>query len=146
MYPECSHNGVLADMKINEAIDQFTAASPTSQNARKSGAHGYLRRTAKGDPIPVDLYMIQNDVLDALEADGPAGQVKRQAVRLSAASEMLWGHMQTGPKEFNACLKAWGWLCNSAIRGWREVEAMRRSAAVDDVATRKVLEAYDEAD
>jgi len=92
----------------------------------------------------LDLYMIQNDVLDALEADGPAGQVKRQAVRLSAASEMLWGHMQTGPKEFNACLKAWGWLCNSAIRGWREVEAMRRSAAVDDVATNRVLEAYDD--
>ena len=106
-------------MKINEAIDKFTAASPTSQNATRHGAHGYLRRTAKGDPIPVDLYMIQNDVLADMEADGPTGIVKRQALRLSAASEMLWGHMQTGPKEFNACLEAWGWLCNS---GRGEVE------------------------
>ena len=129
-------------MKIDEAIDKFTAASPTSQNATRHGAHGYLRRTDAGEPIPVDLYMIQNEVLADMEADGPSGIVKRQALRLSAASEMLWGHMQTGPKEFNACLKAWGWLCNSAIRGWREVEAMRRSAAVDDVATNKVLEAY----
>ncbi len=106
-------------MKINEAIDQFTAASPTSQNATRHGAHGYLRRTDAGEPIPVDLYMIQNDVLADMEADGPTGIVKRQALRLSAASEMLWGHMQTGPKEFNACLEAWGWLCNS---GRGEVE------------------------
>ena len=118
-------------MKIDEAIDKFTAASPTSQNATRHGAHGYLRRTAKGDPIPVDLYMIQNDVLDALEADGPAGQVKRQAVRLSAASEMLWGHMQTGPKEFNACLKSWGWLVNSSIRAMRELVALQKAAGRD---------------
>ena len=39
MYPESSHNGVLADMKIDEAIDQFTAASRTSQNATCHGAH-----------------------------------------------------------------------------------------------------------
>jgi len=52
--------------------------------------------------------MIQNDVLADMEADGPSGIVKRQALRLSAASEMLWGHMQTGPKEFNACLEVVG--------------------------------------
>ena len=56
-----------------------------------------------------------------MEADGPAGQVKRQAVCLSAASEMLWGYMQTGPKEFNASLKSWGWLVNSSIRAIREL-------------------------
>ena len=30
-----------------------------------------------------------------------------------------------------------------SIRAWRELESLRRSAAVDDVATNKVLEAYD---
>ena len=118
-------------MKIDEAIDQFTAASPTSQNATRHGAHGYLRRTDAGEPIPVDLYMIQNDVLADMEADGPSGIVKRQALRLSAASEMLWGHMQTGPKEFNACLKSWGWLVNSSIRAMRELVALQKSTGRD---------------
>ena len=112
-------------MKLSEATEQFIDETDSKQpsrralNATRHGAHGYLRRTDAGEPIPVDLYMIQNDVLADMEADGPSGIVKRQALRLSAASEMLWGHMQTGPKEFNACLEAWGWLCNS---GRGEVE------------------------
>jgi hypothetical protein len=118
-------------MKVKDCVEQYISSSPTSQNARKSGAHGYLRRTDKGDPIPVDLYMIQNDVLADMEADGPAGQVKRQAVRLSAASEMLWGYMQSGPKEFNASLKSWGWLVNSSIRAMRELVALQKAAGRD---------------
>ncbi len=118
-------------MKIDEAIDKFTAAAPTSQNATRHGAHGYLRRTDAGEPIPVDLYMIQNEVLADMEADGPTGIVKRQALRLSAASEMLWGHMQTGPREFNARLKSWGWLVNSSIRAMRELVALQKAAGRD---------------
>ena len=38
----------------------------------------------------------------------------------------------------------WVWLCNSSIRAWRELQTLRRAAAVDDVATHKVLQVYDE--
>jgi len=70
--------------------------------------------------------------------------VRQQAIRLQTAAELLWRHMMSGADPFNKHIRAWGWLCNSATRGWwREVEAMRRSAAVDDVATNKVLETYD---
>jgi len=31
-----------------------------------------------------------------------------------------------------------------SIRAWRELETLRRSAAVDNVATNRVLEAYDD--
>jgi len=33
-----------------------------------------------------------------------------------------------------------------SIRAWGELEPLRRSAAADDVATNKVLEAYDDED
>ena len=33
-----------------------------------------------------------------------------------------------------------------SIRAWRELETLRRSAAVDNVATNRVLEAYDNTD
>ena len=119
-------------MKIDEAIDQFTAASPTSQNATRHGAHGYLRRTDAGEPIT------SRPIHDPERCTGRYGSrwaiwviVKRQALRLSAASEMLWGHIQTGPKEFNACLKSWGWLVNSSIRAMRELVAFQKAAGRD---------------
>lgn len=58
----------------------------------------------------------------------------------------LGRHMQGNPEQFKSYLKIWGWLCNSAIRACRELESLRRSVAVDDVATNRVLEAYDDED
>ena len=82
-------------------------------------------------------------VADAVE-NGAISQVHRRAIRLQTAVELLWRHMQGNPEQFRSYLKSWGWLCNSSIRAWRELESLRRTEAVDDVATNKVLEAYDD--
>ena len=75
---------------------------------------------------------------------GSISQVRQQAIRFQTPAELLWRHMQGNPEQFKNYLKSWGWLCNSSIRAWRELETLRRSAAVDDVATHKVLQVYDD--
>ena len=77
------------------------------------------------------------------EENGTISQVQRQAIRLQTAAERLWRHMQGHPEQFKSYLKSWGWLCNSSIRAWRELESLRRSATVDDIDTLRVLESYD---
>jgi len=143
-------------MKLSESVEQFidekdkNLADPRGQNAKKSGAFGYLGRTERGDPIPSDLYLVQNEVLEHMEAEGPTGEVKKQALRLSSASEMLWRHMMSGPEEFNKSLRAWGWLCNSAIRAMRELVALQKTVNQDGLdlpsAMARVIDNKDEND
>jgi len=75
---------------------------------------------------------------------GSISQVRQQAIRFQTPAELLWRHMQGNPEQFKPYLKSWGWLRNSAIRAWREVESLRRSAAVDDMIVGQVLKAYDD--
>ena len=117
-------------MKIKEAVEQYISETdsppPQSQNAKKHGAYGYLNRTKDNQPLPMDLYLIQNEVLADMEADGAAGSVKKQALRLSTAAELLWKHMSTDSEQFNKYLKSWGWLVNSSIRAMREYSALNK--------------------
>ena len=118
-------------MKIKEAVEQYISETdsppPQSQNAKKHGAYGYLNRTKDNQPLPMDLYLIQNEVLRDMQADGPAGSVKKQALRLSTAAELLWKHMSSDPEQFNKYLKSWGWLVNSSIRAMREYSALNKT-------------------
>ena len=134
-------------MKISKAVDDFISdneaeIAPQAMNSATHGAYSYLARSAKNKPISADVARVEAEVVANADEGGSISQVRQQAIRLQTAAELLWRHMMSGADPFNKHIRAWGWLCNSAIRGWREVEAMRRSAAVDDVATNKVLEAY----
>ena len=138
-------------MKIKRAVEDYISDEENpipgqALNSTTHSAYSYLARSAENRPLSADVARVEADVVADAEENGAISQVQRQAVRLQTAAELLWRHMMSGADSFNKHIRAWGWLCNSAVRGWREVEAMRRSAAVDDVATRKVLEAYDDED
>ena len=134
-------------MSIKEAVEDYIAdqegeVAPQAMNSSTHGAYSYLSRSSKNMPLSADVAQVEAQVVADADEGGSISQVRQQAIRLQTAAELLWRHMMSGADPFNKHIRAWGWLCNSAIRGWREVEAMRRSAAVDDVATNKVLEAY----
>ena len=95
-------------------------------------------------PLSADVAQVEAQVVADADEGGSISQVRQQAIRLQVASQLLWQHMQANPEQFKNYLKSWGWLCNSSIRAWRELETLRRSAAVGDVATNRVLEAYDD--
>lgn len=120
----------MGKTKIDDAVEQYISEqdnAPQSQNAKKHGAYGYLNRTKNNKPLPVDLYLIQNEVLADMETDGAAGSVKKQALRLSTAAELLWKHMSSDSEQFNKYLKSWGWLVNSSIRAMREYAALNKT-------------------
>ena len=134
-------------MKIKRAVEDYISDEENSipgqaLNSATHGAYSYLARSAENRPLSADVGRVEAEVVAEADEGGSISQVRQQAIRLQTAAELLWRHMMSGADPFNKHIRAWGWLCNSAIRGWREVEAMRRSAAVDDVATNKVLEAY----
>ena len=136
-------------MKISKAVDDYISDEENSipgqaLNSTTHGAYSYLARSAKNKPISADVARVEAEVVAEADEGGSISQVRQQAIRLQTAAELLWRHMMSGADPFNKHIRAWGWLCNSAIRGWREVEVMRRSAAVDDVATNRVLQAYDD--
>ena len=136
-------------MKIRRAVEDFIADKDSSipgqaLNSKTHGAYSYLSRSAENRPLSADIAQVEAAVVADAEENGAISQVQRQAVRLQTAAELLWRHMQGNPEQFKSYLKSWGWLSNSAIRAWRELESLRRSAAVDDVATNRVLEAYDD--
>ena len=136
-------------MSIKEAVEDYIAdqegeVAPQAMNSSTHGAYSYLSRSAKNMPLSADVARVEADVVADAEENGAVSQVERQAVRLQTAAELLWRHMQSNPEQFKSYLKSWGWLCNSSIRAWRELETLRRSAAVGDVATNRVLEAYDD--
>ena len=103
-------------------------ADPRSRNPRKSGAYGYLARTKDGREIPSDLALVESQVIDEVEVDGPLMRIKKQAIRLGTASEILYGYMMTGRDAFKKGLRHWGWLVGAEIRAWREYETLRRSS------------------
>ena len=136
-------------MKIKRAVEDYISDEENSipgqaMNSSTHGAYSYLSRSAKNMPLSADVARVEADVVADAEENGAVSQVERQAVRLQTAAELLWWHMQSNPEQFKSYLKSWGWLCNSSIRAWRELETLRRSAAVGDVATNRVLEAYDD--
>ena len=136
-------------MKISKAVDDFISdneaeIAPQAMNSSTHGAYSYLSRSSKNMPLSADVARVEADVVSDAEENGAVSQVQRQAVRLQTAAELLWRHMQSNPEQFKNYLKSWGWLCNSSIRAWRELETLRRSAAVDDVAVNKVLQVYDD--
>ena len=136
-------------MKIKRAVEDYIADEENSipaqaLNSATHGAYSYLSRSSKNMPLSADVARVEADVVADAEENGAVSQVERQAVRLQTAAELLWRHMQGNPEQFKSYLKSWGWLCNSSIRAWRELETLRRSAAVDDVATHKVLQVYDD--
>ena len=97
----------------------ITKADPRSRNPRKSGAYGYLARTKDGREIPSDLALIESQVIEEVELDGPLMRIKKQAIRLATASEILWGYMNTEREAFDKGLRHWGWLVGAEIRAWR---------------------------
>ena len=136
-------------MKIKRAVEDYISDEENSipgqaLNSATHGAYSYLSRSSKNMPLSADVARVEADVVADAEENGAVSQVERQAVRLQTAAELLWRHMQSNPEQFKSYLKSWGWLCNSSIRAWRELETLRRSAAVGDVATNRVLEAYDD--
>ena len=136
-------------MKIKRAVEDYISDEENSipgqaLNSATHGANSYLARSAENRPLSADVARVEADVVVDAEENGAVSQVERQAVRLQTAAELLWRHMQSNPEQFKSYLKSWGWLCNSSIRAWRELETLRRSAAVGDVATNRVLEAYDD--
>ena len=136
-------------MKIKRAVEDYISdkegeVAPQAMNSSTHGAYSYLSRSSKNMPLSADVARVEADVVADAEENGAVSQVERQAVRLQTAAELLWRHMQSNPEQFKSYLKSWGWLCNSSIRAWRELETLRRSAAVGDVATNRVLEAYDD--
>ena len=135
-------------MKVSDAVEQYCderdraveKASPRTRNNMRHGAFGYLNRTIAGDKIPADLALVESQVVVEVGNDGPLGRIRKQAVRLAAAGELLWAYMQGGPEAFSKGLKQWGWLAGAEVRAWREHEALRNSGAADDDAV-QVLEA-----
>jgi hypothetical protein len=95
-------------------------APANNQNAVKSGAFAYLRRTEEGRLIPANLALVESQVIDDVETGGPTGRIWKAAVRMATAGDLLWNYMTQGPSEFTHGLKHWGWLVNSEVRAWRE--------------------------
>ena len=125
-------------MKIDDAIQDYIAyqeGSITGQalNSKRHGTYSSLARSAQNKPISADVAQVEAAVVADADENGAISQVQRQAIRLQTASELLWRHMQGNPEQVKSYLKALGWLCNSSIRARRELESLRRSAAVDDV-------------
>jgi len=121
----------------------ITHADPRSRNPRKSGAYGYLARTKDGRPIPNDLALIESQVIEEVELDGPLMRIKKQAIRLGTASELLWGYMMNEKDAFKKGLRHWGWLVGAEIRAWREYETLRRSSDDGVLDYEKILEKRD---
>ena len=125
-------------MKLSDATEQFIDETDSKQppgrslNATRHGAFSYLNRTKKGEKIPRDLALVESAVAVEVEEDGPLGRIRKQAVRLATASELLWFYMASGPEAFSTGLRQWGWLAGAEIRAWREHEALRNSGAADD--------------
>lgn len=115
-------------------------ADPRSRNAEKSGAYGYLARTEDGRKIPSDLALVESQVVVEVELDGPLARIRKQAIRLGTAAELLWGHMMTGRESFEKGLRHWGWLAGAEIRAWREYEALRRSSKDGVLDYEQILE------
>ncbi len=136
-------------MKIDEAVsnyiaDQKTEIAPQAMNSANHGAYSYLARSAENRPLSADIARVEAEVMADTEEGSSISQVRQQAIRLQTAAELLWRHMQSNPEQFKSYLKSWGWLCNSAIRAWRELESLRRSGAVDDVIVGQAPRAYDD--
>ncbi len=102
----------------------MTKPQPQAQNATKHGAFSYLARTEAGEPIPATLALVESQVLADIERDGPRERIRKQAARLGAASEMLWGFMLVNEKQFKAGLKHFGWLAGAEVRAWRDYYAL----------------------
>jgi len=105
--------------------------------------YSYLSRTAENKPLPADLAEVEKEVEAAVDAGGTLSQIRQNALRLQTASELLWRHMQANKEQFAMYLPKWGWLINSSIRAWERYEKLNRSAGAEDVATARVLEAYE---
>jgi len=119
-------------------------ADPRSRNPRKSGAYGYLARTKDGRPIPNDLALIESQIIEEVEMDGPLMRIKKQAIRFATASEILWGHMMSEKESFRKGLRHWGWLAGAEIRAWREYETLRRSSNDGVLDYEQILEERDD--
>jgi len=136
-------------MEIKSAVNDYIASKedavpPQALNSQKHGAYSYLARTAENKPLPADLAQVEREVEAEVDASGTVAQVRQNALRLQTASELLWRHMQANKEQFSMYLPKWGWLINSSIRAWERYEKLNRSASAEDVATNRVLEAYDD--
>ena len=122
--------------------ERRSAGAPEdNQNATKHGAFSYLRRTQDGELVPVSLAMVESQVIEDLERDGPIERIRKQATRLATASELLWAYMNKGSTEFLRAWKHWGWATNAEIRAWREYLKARgddRGGDLMDVALRAI--------
>ena len=136
-------------MKIKSAVNDYIASReatvpPQALNSKTHGAYSYLSRTAENKPLSADLSEVERQVEAEVDASGSVAQVRQNALRLQVASELLWRHMRANKEQFAKYLPKWGWLINSSIRAWERYEKLNRSASAEDVATNRVLEAYDD--
>jgi len=135
-------------MEIKTAVNNYIsskehAVPPQALNSKTHGAYSYLSRTAENKPLPADLQEVEKEVEAEVDASGSVAQVRQNALRLQVASELLWRHMRANREQFNKYLNKWGWLINSSIRAWERYEKLSRSAGAEDVATARVLQAYE---
>lgn len=137
----------MSKPKVTSSPDSsIPQADPRSRNPRKSGAYGYLARTKDGREIPSDLALVESQVIEEVEMDGPLMRIKKQAIRLATASEILWGYMLGEKGAFEKGLRHWGWLVGAEIRAWREYETLRRSSNDGVLDYEQLLEVRDDSD
>ena len=135
-------------MEIKTAVNDYIASRddtvpPQALNSKTHGAFSYLSRTAENKPLPSDLQQVESEVEAAVDDGGTVAQIRQNALRLQTASELLWRHMRGNQEQFAKYLPKWGWLINSSIRAWERYEKLNRSAGAEDVATARVLRAYE---
>ena len=93
------------------------------------GGAGAVRRIQEGKPFVGLAAQEEANVTADLEAvGGRAALVKEAAVRLHTAMRLYWGAVQAAAdagdlEALDKFTKRFGWLANSALRGWERVRA-----------------------
>lgn len=98
-----------------------------NKNAFRHGAASAEKALEKGTPMTGPAASAEIDARAGYEQDGAAAMILHQACRLEACASLYWDALLAAVTardldKVDTYAARFGWLANSSIRAWAEVE------------------------